>query len=259
MAKYFFTTVFSFFIIGISAAQQTGRMETDRPDQTESPVITKKNYIQAEWGFNIERDNKLKTFVHPTVLWKFGASTRFEFRLITESITQETPLFIPVGNDFISGILPIQLGGKISLWEEKGLLPKTSFIFHVAPSKFGSKKFHTDKWSPNFRFTMNHTLSETVGLGYNIGAEWDGFSNTPSWVYTLAPGFNIGKNGYGYVEAFGSITKNQSPSHALDAGLAYYFSDNSKIDFSSGIGLSEAATDWYCAIGYSFRFNVGKK
>jgi hypothetical protein len=240
-------------------AQQTGRMETDRPDQTESPVITRKNYVQAEWGLNIEKENKLKTFVHPTVLWKYGVSSKFEFRLITEFVSQETPLIIPFGNDYITGILPVQLGGKVSLWEEKGLLPKTSFIFHVAPSKFGNKKFHTDKWAPNFRFTMNHTLSETVGLGYNIGAEWDGFSNIPSWVYTIAPGFNIGKNWYAYVEAFGAITKNESPAHGLDAGFAYYFSDNCKIDISSGVGISEAATDWYGAIGYSFRFNTKKK
>ena len=33
-------------------AQQTGRMDTDRPDQTESVSITKKGHLQAEIGFN---------------------------------------------------------------------------------------------------------------------------------------------------------------------------------------------------------------
>lgn len=258
MKKYLFVAAL-LALTYLCKAQQTGRMETDRPDQTESPVITKKNYIQSEWGFNIEKENNLNTFVHPTVLWKFGVSTKFEFRLITEFVSQETPLLIPAGNDFISGILPIQLGGKVSLWEEKGLLPKTSFIFHVAPSKSGSKIFHTNKWSPNFRITMNQTLSENIGLGYNIGAEWDGISNTPSWVYTIAPGFNIGKKWYCYIEVFGLIAKYQSPAHAIDSGLAFYFSDNSKIDFSTGFGLSKAATDWYGAIGYSFRCNTNSR
>lgn len=36
-------------------AQQTGRMDTDRPDQTESVSITKKDYLQAEIGFNKEK------------------------------------------------------------------------------------------------------------------------------------------------------------------------------------------------------------
>jgi hypothetical protein len=243
----------------ICSAQQTGRMETDRPDQTESPFTVKKGWIQGEVGFNLEKENGFKTWVHPTILWKYGASKKFEFRLITEAISFERPLMIPDGTETISGILPIQIGGKIAFWEEKGLLPKTSLIFHVAPSKLGSKKFNTDKWAPNFRFTMQNTLSDNIGLGYNVGAEWDGFSNTPAWIYTIAPGFNLGEKWYGYVEAFGAFRKGELPMHALDGGLAYYTSDNAKLDISSGFSLTDNATDWYGAIGFSFRFNTKKK
>jgi hypothetical protein len=258
MAKCLF--VFTFLILSVSSfAQQEVRMETDRPDQTESPVITKKKYIQAELGFNVERFAGLTTIVHPTTLWKYGACNRFEFRLITEFISEETPILIPVGNEINSGLQPIQMGGKVSLWEEKGLLPMTSFIFHVAPSKLGSKKFHTSNWAPNFRFTFQNSLSENVGLGYNLGAEWDGESNTPYWVYTIAPGFNLGKKWYGYIEAFGAVRKNEKPQHNIDGGLACYFSDNTKIDFSSGFGLTDNTTDWYGAIGFSFRFSTKKK
>jgi hypothetical protein len=258
MAKYF---LLLFFITSsyLLPAQQEGRMETDRPDQTESPFITKKKYIQAEFGFNLERYAGLSTLVHPTTLWKYGACERFEFRLITEYVSVETPLIIPFGNDILSGLLPIQIGGKVALWEEKGFFPKTAFLFHVAPSKFGSKKFHTNKWAPNFRFSMQHTLSENIGLGYNLGAEWDGESNTPYWIYTIAPGFNIGKNWYGYIEMFGVVKKGEMPQHSFDGGLAYYFNDNLKIDISSGFGLSASATDWYGAIGFSFRFNTNNK
>jgi len=258
MAKYILLLTFivsSYYI----QAQQEGRMETDRPDQTESPVITKKKYIQAEIGFNIEKEKDLKSFVHPTILWKYGVSKRFELRLITEFVSYETPILIPVGNDVISGLLPLQIGGKVAFWEEKGLLPKTSLIFHVAPAKLGSKKFHASKWAPDFVFTMQHTLSENIGLGYNLGAAWDGESSTPYWVYTIAPGFNIGKNLYGYVELFGAVRKDELPQHNFDAGLAYYFSDNTKIDISSGFGITEPATDWYGAIGFSFRFNTQRK
>ena len=249
------------FLIGAVAvnSQQTGRMETDRPDQTESPFITKNKFIQGEFGFNIESKDGLQTFVHPTSLWKYGLSKKFELRIITEIVSEERPLLIPRGNHYTNGLLPIQIGGKLALVEEKGLLPKIAFLFHVATAKIASKKFRTSKWAPNFRFTMQNTLSENIGLGYNLGAEWDGESNTPFWVYTIAPGFNIGKKWYGYVEAFGAVRKNETPEHSLDAGVAYYFSDNSKIDFSGGFGISKAAIDNYIAIGFSFRFNTGGK
>ena len=122
-------------------SQEEGRMETDRPDQTESPYLTKRKYIQVEVGFNYEKNGDLHSLVHPTILWKYGAWKRFEFRLITEFVSAETPLLTPNGNEIETGLLPIKIGGKISLWEEKGLLPKTSFIFHIAPSNIGSKKF----------------------------------------------------------------------------------------------------------------------
>lgn len=242
-------------------AQQEGRMETDRPDQTESPFLTKLNYIQGEIGFNYEKTQGLRTLVHPTALWKYGISKKFEIRLITEIVSAETALLIPSGNDIISGLLPVQVGGKLAIAEEKGLLPKTSLIFHIAAPKIASKKFRSDKWAPNFRFVMQNTLTENIGLGYNLGAEWDGENNIPIpyWIYTFAPGFNIGTNWYGYIEAFGSIRKNEKPQHAVDGGIAYYFSPDSKIDFSAGFGLSKEAIDHYVAVGYSFRFSIKKK
>src|SRR6185436_4090262 len=176
MAKYLLTCA-SVILFNSLFAQQEGRMETDRPDQTESPFITKRKYIQAEFGFTVERYAGLTAIVHPTTLWKYGACKRFEFRLITEFVSVETPIIIPSGNDIISGLQPIQVGGKVALWEEKGLLPKTGLLFHVAPSKLGSKKFQTSKWAPSLRFSFQNSLSENVGLGYNLGAEWDGESD----------------------------------------------------------------------------------
>jgi hypothetical protein len=258
MAKYFLLLV----LIALSyslLAQQEGRMETDRPDQTESPVITKKKYIQTEIGFGVLRDNDLSLFVHPTILWKYGLSKRLELRLITDFVSLETPILIPVGNDVISGLLPLQIGGKVAFWEEKGLLPKTSLLFHIAPSRLGSKKFHTSKWAPDLVLAFQNSLSKTVGLGYNIGTEWDGESDTPYLLYSLSSGFNIGKKWYSYIEIFGAARKSELPQNNFDAGLAYYFSDNTKIDISSGFGLSNAAPDWYCAIGFSLRFNTSKR
>jgi hypothetical protein len=259
MTKRFIPLILLLFISSVLAAQETGRMETDRPDQTESPVITKKNYIQTEIGFHFIKENELTGFLHPTVLWKYGVAKRFELRLITEFISEETPLLIPSGNDIITGIAPVQIGGKLAFWEEKGLLPKTSLIFHVAPARVGSKKFYAHKWAPDFVFTFQNTLSENIGLGYNLGAEWDGESDTPYWVYTFAPGFNIGKKWYGFIEVFGAIRKNESPQHNLDGGLAYYFNDDLKIDISSGFGITEPAPDWFGGIGLSFRINTKKK
>lgn len=256
MFKQVTLNVIAILLCNLLVAQE--RIDTDRPDQTESSYLVPKGFFQGEFGFNIENNKQLKTIVHPTGLWKYGINKRIELRLITELISVETPLLIPEGNTVITGLVPVQIGSKISLWEEKGVLPKTSLIFHVGIPALSSSKFKTPHLAPNFRFTMSHTLSERIGLGYNIGAEWDGFDKTPEWIYTFAPGFNMGKNWYGYVELFGAIKKNEPAQHSFDAGIAYFISNNAKIDFSAGTGITDSAPDNYFAIGFSFRIDTKK-
>lgn len=256
MTKIYRLSILFLLVSVIGNAQE--RIDTDRPDQTESSYLVPKGFFQGEFGFNIENNNQLKTIVHPTGLWKYGINKRIELRLITELISVETPLLIPQGNKINTGLTPVQIGSKISFWEEKGIIPKTSLIFHVGIPSISSDEFKTPHLAPNFRFSMSHSLSERIGLGYNIGAKWDGIDKTPEWIYTFAPGFNMGKNWYGYIELFGAIKKNEPAQHSFDAGIAYFISNNAKIDFSAGVGITDSAPDNYFAIGFSFRIDTKK-
>jgi len=252
----------AFFFFTKAQAQLTDKIETDRPDQTESPYTVPKKWLQFEFGFNIENDKSgAKTFLHPTVLSKYGVAKRFELRLITEFVTEQSPLLIPFGNKSVTGLQPIEIGGKMALVEEKGWRPKTSLIFHTSIPKAARKEFQQSKWAPNFRFSMQNTLSETVSLGYNVGMEWDGEENSsPSFIYTLAPGFSLGEKWYAYVEAFGFLNAGNHPQHCVDGGIAYNFSNNTKMDVSGGFGITpNTSLKNYVAVGFSFRLPVGKK
>jgi len=253
MAKNLFLFLCLSFQIGLYA-QQTGRMETDRPDQTESPFTVKHKYFQVEVGVVVIKDQGLSAFALPTVLWKYGICRNFELRLITELNIIETPLLVPEGNDFITGLTPVQIGGKLKMFEEKGFLPKTSLLFHIGIPKAASKKFQATKWAPSFIFSMQHTLSENVGLGYNLGFEWDGESNKPYFIYTIAPGFNLGKKWYSFIEFFGAARKGGPPQNNIDSGVGYYINDNVKLDASLGFGINDAAIDHFFGLGVSFRF-----
>ena len=250
-------------LFGLTAkAQLTEKIETDRPDQTESPYTVPKKWFQSETGFAIENDKSGdKTFVHPTMLNKYGLSKHFELRLITEFVSFQTPVIIPQGNEIVSGLQPIEVGGKLALLEEKGARPKTSVIFHTAIPKAAFKKFQQTNWAPDFRFTMQNTLSEIISLGYNLGMEWYGEEGTkPSFIYTVAPGFNVSEKWYAYIEMFGFLNPDNHPQHSVDGGIAYNFSNNSKIDLSGGFGItSHTSLKNYVAIGFSFRLPVGNK
>ena len=231
---------------------QVERIDTDRPDQTESAVTVPKNYFQAEFGFNKEaRFEKNYDLIHPTVLLKYGMK-KFEFRL-EATCKSSYELFTP-NPKWTTGFDPVEIGFKAALWEEKKLLPKTSFIAHLGIPALASESFKTDHLIPSFRLTFQNSITDNIGIGYNIGAEWDGYTSTPAWLYTFSPGFNLGKKWYAYIEAFGFIRKNDTPQHNIDGGIAYYISNDVKIDVSAGFGISSSAPENYIAIGGSFRF-----
>ena len=239
--------------LGDADAQEMERMETDRPDQTECPFIVPAGWAQFEMGFNFEKNGPgAHTFVYPTLLSKYGISKRFEFRIITSLLSNRENT--GPSAETITGIEPIQLGFKVALIEEKGLIPKTSLIAHIAVPQFASTKLHAEKVAPNFVFTMQHTITPFCSIGYNLGAEWDGFSSEPAWIYRISPGFTIGRKWYAYAEAFGFIQQKETANHNIDGGLAYYFNNNIKADISAGKGLSAGSLSYYIALGASFRF-----
>jgi hypothetical protein len=228
-------------------------IDTDRPDQTESAALVPKGWLQFEAGFNYEKEAENHHFVLPTLLSKYGVSKWFELRLITTLSTFST---LYPGR---LGLEPVEVGSKIFLFKERKLIPTTSFLFHLGIPAFSSKQFRPAMAAPNFRFTMQHTLASNLSLGYNLGAEWDGFSSTPAYIYTLTTGLTFLEKWYTYIEAFGDFQKNELPLHSIDGGLAYLPTNNLKIDISSGFGLANNSSNWYVALGISGRMKISKK
>jgi hypothetical protein len=223
-------------------------LEADRPDQTETPAIVPKGMFQVESGFTFQKNNNQnQSFSLPSTLWKYGLSKKLELRLITEFVCEK------IANQKAMGFTPVFVGFKINLLEEKGLLPKTSFIGHLSLSNTGSSNYKTNFTAPEFRFTMQHTLSEKMTLGYNLGCEWDGFTSTPTYVYTLTTGYSLTDSLGSYIELFGFAPKKESANHNLDGGFTYLINNNFMIDISSSIGLTTNAPSYYFALGLSFR------
>ncbi len=246
MKKYL--SLILLFISQIILAQTTEPIQADRPDQTETPAIVPKGMFQVETGFTFQKNDEFsKTNTLPTVLWKYGVNENFELRLITEFVSEK------VFDENQDGLLPIYIGFKAKLAEEKGIVPKTSIIAHIGLPSAASTKYKTEFYAPEFRFVMQHTLSKKVSLSYNLGAEWDGFSAEPTFIYTLTTGYSITNKLGTYIELFGFAPQKSKANHNFDAGITYLINNNFMLDLSSGIGITKNAPDHYLAVGFSFR------
>lgn len=229
-------------------AQAIDPIQADRPDQTETPAIVPKGMFQVETGFTFQKNGaNSNSNSLPSVLWKYGVNENFELRLITEFVSEK------ISGEKSDGFTPILIGLKIKLCEEKGIVPKTSFIGHIGLPNAASSRYKNDFVAPEFRFTMQHTLSDKFSLGYNLGCEWDGMTPETTFVYTLTTGYSINKKMGCYAEIFGFAPEKDKANHNADAGLTYLINNNFMLDLSSGVGITDNAPDYYLALGCSFR------
>lgn len=229
-------------------SQENESIQTDRPDQTETPYLVPKKMFQVENGFSFQKNNaNSNTITLPSSLWKYGVNENFELRLITE---------FSIENNFdskISGLNPVLVGCKIKIAEEKGIFPKTSFIGHIGLPNVASSKYKNEFTAAEFRFVMQHTLSKKMSFSYNLGSEWKGNSPEATFIYTIATGYSISERIGSYIEVFGFLPENATANHSIDGGITYLINDNFMLDLSSGFGVTKNAPSYYAAFGFSFR------
>jgi len=247
-------SIFFGSLLNDSEGQTLPPIQLDRPDQTECPFITPAKYIQVESGYVFERINKDAQYIsQPTILWKYGINDRVELRMITELVT------IKYTKDSQTGIPPLTFGFKTSLVEEKGIVPKISFLGHFTTTKLGSEDFELSYAAPAFRFSFQHTLCDKVMVGYNLGAEWNGDTPEHTYIYTLTTGITLTDKLGCFAEVYGFLPADVESDHRIDGGATYLLSDDWIVDVSGGIGLSETSPEYFYGAGVSFRFSTAKR
>jgi hypothetical protein len=249
MKRIFFLVFFSSTLI-VNA--QDDRIEADRPGETQTPKLAGKKTFQWEAGWQREQQSE-KNFRYflPQAYLRYGISDALELRA---EVTAEKRRYVTEGDLRSYGLRPVELGIKAKLAEGKGALPATSFYGLLGIPKLASADHKADHLYPRLRLLFENELNKNFRLQYNAGAEWDGNSTTPQWLYTFAPEFDLGKSFEGFVEVYGYLQNGHQPEHNLDGGLAYYPSKNCKLDLLAGVGLSPGAPDHFFSAGISIRF-----
>lgn len=240
--------------VSIAAAQDIPALQTDRPDETESSAVVPAGFGQIEAGLGYQdhhtppegEPNAHRSFAAPSVLVRYGALPWLELRGSGESSlhiqefadTKESDLLFEWG-----------VGAKIQILGESGWAPEMAFIGELAfPDGEGV--------APGFRLAMSHTLSPSLGFGYNIGAEFDTdaptFSRSVTGIYTAALGMDITESLGAYIEVFGSLYDGEG-EHLVDGGITYALGPNLQFDAAIGAGISENAPGYYVNTGLSVR------
>ena len=227
--------------------QQIGRMETDRPDQTECPFIVRQGFMQVEMGFNAAHAGGQTSFLFPTTLIKYGLHPRFELRYVsTLAKNFDSPLSYNAE----------AIGFKWAITSGNRWFPRTSVISHYQVSNLNrdeSERNTLPHSMADIVLTSQIEFNDTFGIGYNLGTEFHTNGNLEG-IYRIAPNAILGKKGYAYVELFGRYPSADTDQW-LDAGYAHYLNEHVKLDVSAGRSLTHR-DEYYVALGISFRVQL---
>src|SRR5690606_21053816 len=147
---------------------------------------------------------------------------------------------------------------KAKLTEQKGFLPKMSFIGHLAVPGLTDETFRSEYLAPNIKLAFLHSVSSLYSLGYNAGLAWNGVSPHPTFTYSIANGFSITKRLGLYVEAYGEALQRDFDNITVraDGGLTYIIGQDFMVDVSGGVGVTNNAPERFVSVGFSYRFKL---
>ncbi|PKL82804.1 MAG: hypothetical protein CVV24_08265 [Ignavibacteriae bacterium HGW-Ignavibacteriae-3] len=261
MKKIFTAAAFLMFLISLSvnnAQSENQGLVTDRPDQTESPLVVPLDAVQIELGFvyqkqkysqgmnSLENDN----LSLGSTLIRYGVSPNFELRFGGEYFTGQTLTNGLKTN--IQGMQNLLFGGKLNLRKGEKIFSDIGIILQtILP--FGSEKLRTNNFVPKLLLSANQNISESTSFGFNLGIEKDLDSGINSYIYSGTLAYSISESLGTFFEFYGSALNESIPSNNFDLGITYLFKQNIQVDFSLGTSIITGDTDYFGGFGISIR------
>ncbi len=247
------------------AAELSGPdLVTDRPDQTESPVVVPVGTVQAEIGalFSVDDQGgtRTRTVEAPGTLARYGLHPRLELRLAWAGWIEDESRGAG-GRSRVSEAADPELGVKVSLSSARGARPEMALLAHVS-LPLGGGTVGSPRADPSVRLSAAHTFSDRVGLGWNLGWEAASYRDTigevhtrTRFVYTASLGVELAERCGAFIELFGDLpASDPAPAaHSLDGGVTFLLAPRVQLDLAAGFGLDADAPDRFAGFGVSFR------
>lgn len=219
--KKFFLFFALFGITLMSFAQDAPAISADRPGMATGPDVMPFLKVQLETGFESSWLGD-PVFLLPTTMVRFGVTQFAELRLEYDGY-----LYNFGHGEWAYDVQPLVIGTKVKIFEGYRWVPKISLLANLSiPLKRDigaySLKQHV---APSLYLLFQNDVTDWFNIGYNVGAEWSGYSHIPSTFLALCLGFNITDNFGAFLESYNYFTRygkrNTEVECDLDLGFTY--------------------------------------
>jgi hypothetical protein len=236
---------------------------TDRPDFTESPTTVGAGVIQLETGYTFTSDSSrgVRTADHsfPEILLRIGLwEDWLEFR--TEWNYEIERTRVGGVSNMQSGSDDTTFGFKIALTEQKCCLPETGIIVDLSVPT-GNDDFTLGKASPGVNYCYSWEFCKVWSLSGSTAVNGAVDDVTNDFYTEFSDSLSLGHK---WTENLSSFTEwyvlapisadTNRPQYYLDGGFSYLFNNNVQWDIRAGVGLNEAADNFFAGSGLSIRY-----
>jgi len=236
---------------------------TDRPDFTESSVTVGYGVAQLEMGYTYTYDSdatgSTRSHSYPETLLRIGTladwlELRFDWNYAEERTSE-----FGEAVDTASGAEDLTIGCKLALTPQECILPETAIVLQSGVPT-GSSQFTADEMLPGalllYSWEINDNWS-TGGLSAVHRAKDEVTDDAyvllhQSWTLVRSWTDRIGTYTEWFVLATSSADTDHT-EHYFDGGFTVLLSDDIQWDVLAGVGLNDAADDYFVGTGLSFR------
>ena len=259
MKTLFFQLLLLFFF-GLTPlmAQYSETIVSDRPGQSNSPYTVGKMVFQLQTGLQVgggNADNYKRNDLEVPAYIRFGITDKIEVNTLWGLRNTTTERF---NQEFrSSGLNMANFGLRFNIFEETEKAPALGFEF-AYKSKMVSKDFKPDYPATRFMFMTSKGLSDLISVTANLGADFDGYGDAPSGLYTLNLVLTVHDELSVFFENYGFFNGNYFDTY-FDFGGGYLLNNNLQLDLSGGFGYNDDIFDYFVSGGVSYRIISWRK
>lgn len=236
---------------------------TDRPDFTEASVTVGSGVIQLEGGYtftyNSDGGERTRTHSFPETLLRVGMlADWFEVRVVWNYAVEESE--VGAFDDSISGAEDMTLGVKLALTPQECMLPETAIILQTTvPS--GSSNFTADEMLPGFNYLYSWDLNDDWSLAGSTGLNGAIDDVTADSYSEFSQSLSLGRSWSDHVGSYAewfvlapTSADTNRPENYFNGGFTLLLNNDVQWDIRAGVGLNDAADDFFAGTGLSLRY-----
>ena len=240
-------------------ADPDSAMATDRPDVTEASSTVGAGVLQIETGYTYVRDRSdgdlSQSHSFPETLFRYGTPIDWLELRFAANASQEILL---TGSS--TGIEDIYVGAKLGLTLQDGAFPEMALVPQMTIPT-GASGFTSNKVLPGlnwlYGWDLNDQISTAGSSQFNFAVDEESNRDYTEWIQTWTVGYSLHDQVGAYTEWFAHFPHGSDSArteHYANCGLTFAATADIQFDVRTGMGLNDAAADWFTGIGMAIRF-----